>query len=296
MKTYIASDLHWDDWKGDCKTAKGYLEGWQIPMSKHFEADDHSPALAPADCIIVAGDIANSYESWCEMVKELSRHYKEVVLVLGNHDLTCAWGDQYRFENTQDKIGAYKKYVKYYPNVHLLDGEVITIGDTKIGGCMGMWDLSFIRGGYFNTFYPDDTIAWRTVNKQWNHWFDSHYWKYMNNNITLIRDFELAKITKCLEQKPDIMVTHFCPFPGESNLPRDYWRSANFSFFYFDNKFTSDVKLWIAGHTHTPYYKVGPNENIIVNPIGYFGENDNEAAKADKWFIELEKEIHSISI
>lgn len=288
MKAYIASDLHWDDWAFDCKTAENYINGWDIPLSKNITGKEvHPGLLRKEECIIVAGDIANNYETWCQMVKALANNYKEVVLVLGNHDLTVDWGDTARFANTEEKVEAYKKFVKYYPNVHLLDGDVVKIGDTTIGGCMGMWDLAFIKNTGYRRFYSEDASAWREVNKKWKYWFDCKHWNYMNNRVDDIRAFELSKIDKCLAQKPDIMVTHFCPFPGEGMIPWEYRRNTASSFFYFDPKYTNDVKYWIAGHTHTPYFKVGYNKNIIVNPIGYFAENDEKNMVKDEWVIDV---------
>ena len=290
MEAYIASDLHWDDWAQACRTAENYINGWEIPASiSYWKKETSMPGLLrKSDVIIVAGDIANTYKMWTEMVTALSKNYKEVVIVPGNHDLTVDWGDQEIFKTSEEKLNAYKEFCKYYPNVHFLDGEVIKIGNTTIGGCMGMWDTTFVKQGILKQFFNEDAAIERWAKKNWKHWFDCRHWKYLDNDIDKIAEVEFAKLNKCLEQKPDIMVTHFCPYPGEDHIPYEYRKSECSTFFYFNPDYTKQVKYWIAGHTHTPYSKICENKNTIVNPIGYFAERfDIESAKGDKWTVEL---------
>ena len=285
MEAYIASDLHWDDWAPACGTAENYINGWKT-LSK---PDTSMPGLLrKSDVIIIAGDIANTYGKWCEMVTALSRNYKEVVIVPGNHDLTVAWGDEYIFKNTEEKLDAYKRFVKYYPNVHFLDGEIVKIGNTTIGGCMGMWDTTFVKRGILKQLFNGETDITQWTGEEWKKWFDCKHWKYLNNDLDRIRNVEFGKLNKCLEQKPDIMVTHFCPYPGEGHIPHWNRRCFASTFFYFNPDYAKQVKCWIAGHTHTPYNHNCENSNVIVNPIGYSGERLNmESAKADKWTIEI---------
>lgn len=290
MEAYIASDLHWDDWNPACGTAESYINEWKVPASvSPWKTDAPTPGLLrKSDAIIIAGDIANTYEKWCEMVVALSKNYKEVIIVPGNHDLTVSWGDQSIFKTSEEKLDAYKKFMKYYPNVHFLDGEVVKIGNTTIGGCMGMWDTTFIKCGVLKQFFNEDAAITRWADKEWKRWFDGKHWKYLNNDLDRIKEIEFGKLNKCLEQKPDIMVTHFCPYPGEDHIPHEYRRSFNSTFFYFNPDYAKQVKCWIAGHTHTPYNHICENDNVIVNPIGYFGERrDMESAKSEKWVIEI---------
>ena len=283
MEAYIASDLHWDDWEPACRTAENYINGRKVSENNSIPG-----LLRKSDAIIVAGDIANTYGKWCEMVIALSKNYKEVVIVPGNHDLTVSWGDQFTFKTSEEKLDAYKKFLKYYPNVHFLDGEIIKIGNTTIGGCMGMWDTTFVERGVLKRFFKEDAAIPQWANTNWKRWFDCEHWKYLNNDLDKIKEVEFGKLNKCLEQKPDIMVTHFCPYPGEEYIPLEYRRSQFSTFFYFNPDYTKQVKCWIAGHTHIAYNHICENNNVIVNPIGYCGERgDMELAKSDKWVIEI---------
>lgn len=138
MRAFVTSDLHWDDWASECKTAENYIHGWRTKSN-----ESHCGLLPETEAIIIAGDIANTYDAWCEMIVALAHSYEEVIVVLGNHDICCDWADKSRFSDSTDKISAMSRFVKYYPNVHLLDGNVVRIGDTLVGGCMGMWDYTF---------------------------------------------------------------------------------------------------------------------------------------------------------
>lgn len=274
MKAYIVSDLHWDDWKWLVKTPEGYIDGW---------TENQSGILPKTEAILVAGDIANTYSDWCEMVKALSKKYKQVVLVLGNHDITCAFGDEKLFLNSDQKIDDFKKFVRYYPNVHLLDGQVIKIGNTTIGGCMGIWDTYF----YQHHLFPDNRNITNIAKGYYTTWFDNRYWDYLGNDIELIWKKERAKLAAVLEKKPDIVMTHFCPFPGIEDIPAEYSKSPSSCFFYFDAEKTKDTKMWIAGHTHTRYFQKGKYHNLYVNPVGYSSDNYIPELNKFNWFVEL---------
>lgn len=294
MEAFIASDLHFDDWSRVCDTAENYINGWKA-LSK---PDTSMPGLLrKSDVIIIAGDIANTYGKWCEMVIALSKNYKEVVIVPGNHDLTVDWDNPGRFNTSEEKLNAYKQFVKYYPNVHFLDGNVCKIGKTTIGGCMGMWDTTFVKRSIMpglsgiikkNQPFNKEVAVTRWTNENWKNWFDCKHWKYLNNDLDKIREVEFGKLNKCLEQNPDIMVTHFCPYPGDDQIPAQYIHSSNSTFFYFNPDYTKQVRCWIAGHTHTPYDHVCENSNVVVNPIGYLGERLNlDSAKSDTWTLRV---------
>lgn len=275
MKAFVCSDLHYDCWKRYYPTAKDFVNG----------TNDRPAMLADADVLLCAGDLSNCYSDWCELVVALSFKYKKVVLVPGNHDLCVDWGDRAIFKTSERKLECYKHFLKSYPNVHLLDGDCITINGKKIAGCMGFWDTSFLEKQLPNEKHEAD--------HRWDLTFDALHWNYFYNNLNVIKQVENTKLENALSKKPDIMMTHFCPLLPIDALKEMYRRSFYSTYFYFDKAKTKNVPLWIAGHTHSKFM----NGRIMVNPLGYIEENQNIAfypnldmlfdSKKDDCFIEL---------
>ena len=78
----------------------------------------------------IAGDIADddfTFVTFCEFIAE---KYKQVYIIFGNHDLTVrgSFGDVdgfMKWKTTEDKLDYIQIALLAYPNVHLLDGNVV---------------------------------------------------------------------------------------------------------------------------------------------------------------------------
>ena len=96
----------------------------------------------------------------------------------------------------------------------------------------------------FNDFSVGSALYPHTkseLKKEWLHWFDNVNWRYKNNNPDLILHDELLKLSKVIQQKPDIVMTHF--IPTAVGIPEKYKNEMSNAFFYFnaDNFLTSIV-------------------------------------------------------
>ncbi|MCQ2981481.1 MAG: metallophosphoesterase, partial [Treponemataceae bacterium] len=206
-------------------------------------------------------------------IEEIPNRYKNVVLCLGNHDLVLTWdldkAGTPRFLTSEEKIAAIKAFCVNFPNVHLLDGDCVTIDGITFGGTMGMWDMSFIRDYGLDQKYSEMKTWWKHC------WFDGVHWNYCNQDLEAIKELEFGKIHKVLVQKPDVMITHFSPLPPEFLMPEAYRRDFVSTMFYFDDRiarnYLSDnpTAIWCSGHTHTAFI----DDRIFVHPNGYPGEN-----------------------
>lgn len=89
----------------------------------HSERDFTSIDIPDAaDVIVLAGDIV-----YPEIVFEhFSKFGKPIVAVLGNHDF---WG-----RDVQDAVTTIKEIASYYADCHVLDDEVMVMGDTRFVG------------------------------------------------------------------------------------------------------------------------------------------------------------------
>ena len=265
MTFYFTSDLHIDHYCDSSKDIPQFIQKF----------------LPRADILCVAGDTSDNPKIFIDFYREVSKLYKSVFLVFGNHDLTVQHDDyflQNPFTETQKKLDWLKEKLAELPNVTLLDGTVATCGKIKIGGTMGFNDFSV-----GSALYPRTKSE---LKKEWQYWFDNVNWRYKNNNPDLILQDELGKLSKIIQEKPDIIMTHF--IPTAVGIPEKYKNEISNAFFYFDaNNFLTSMKhnsLWIAGHTHDFSkkifsYKKGlftKKVNLLVNPIGYPMEAKNK--------------------
>lgn len=265
MKLYILSDIHYDF----------YLKSYHGNMDRFFEQ-----RFLPADIICIAGDLANTIADMELFLKEVSKRYKNVVLCLGNHDLTITW-ENGAFKTSEEKIEALQKLCDSFQNVHMLEGRTVTIDGVKFGGCMGMWDYSFL-------YY--DECAESQMNYIWKHnWFDGVHWNYCNQNIREIRAVQFEKMKTVLEEKPDVMLTHFSPL--RNNMPAHYKTNEYSTYFYFDNKIADDYlaenskRIWCSGHVHDAY----KDGQILIHPNAYPEEHSRVFNKLHRkdFFLEM---------
>ena len=230
--------------------------------------------LPKADVLCVAGDTSDNPKLFIDFYRLASKRYKQVFLIFGNHDLTVRHNDyflQNPFTDTQTKLDWLKEKISELSNVTLLDGTVAKYGNIKIGGTMG-----------FNDFSVGSNIYHRTKNelkREWLYWFDNVNWRYKNNNPDLILQDELKKLDFIIQQKPDIVMTHF--IPTAVGIPEKYQAEISNAFFYFDSeRFLYQMKnnsIWHCGHSHDSCKKIYSIKkgiftkkiNLLVNPLGY---------------------------
>lgn len=270
MTYFIMSDIHIDFYVK--KQSKDYND-----VVVDFE-NFYKNYMKPADCLIFAGDCANDYYNQVNFYKFLSEKYQNIYVVFGNHDLciTSTFGNGNPVKYSEERMNEVKKFLKAYPNVHLLDGNVVD----NIGGTMGMCDFHYETSFDLGTAYNI---------KQWQkHWFDSRTWHiktsewhsgYLINPIAIWVN-ERNKMEDIIMQQPKVMVTHFCPI--ELGIQREYEQSSSTTFFYFEGKKLLDLfeheAWWFCGHIHAFGHCDYVNEkgntiHIWAMPQAYPGEN-----------------------
>lgn len=254
MKLYVMSDIHYDS----------YLKSYHGEMVNFFDS-----RFLPADTICIAGDIANTLADTEKFLKEISARYGNVVLCLGNHDLTIRWDikDIYSlkrmFETSEQKMEALQNLCDSFSNVHMLEGRTVTIDGIRFGGCMGMWDFSFLEKGGIGKSKSQIEKIWK------RDWFDGVHWNYCGQDIQKIRQTQFEKINSVLSEEPDVMLTHFSPI--QEKIPSWYLNDYVSTYFYFDRKIVTDYlsknpgRVWCSGHIHTSY----KNNGMLIHPNAY---------------------------
>lgn len=279
MKALILSDLHPDMYFGYVikpEELRGLTEKTEEMVYRTLDWMWNIYAVPATDAILIAGDLANDYLTFTSEINWLAGKYCEVYLCLGNHDLTVRGAtsskSNLQFTSSEQKIEKMKEHCAKFPNVHLLDGNVVN----GIGGCMMTCDLKCDCAPNY-----DHRTEWKRK------WYDGKHWRYMGQEPGLIWNDCKQKLDAIVAQKPKFILTHFAPYQVGVNFKH---RLSNDNKFFYFNAEEWLEKLdhnttWICGHTHTRKYCEYVNEQnelikILCNPFGYPGEHDTYA---DKW-------------
>lgn len=279
MKALILSDLHPDmyfDYVIKPVEMRGLTEKTEEMVHRTMDWMWLKYAVPATDAILIAGDLANDYLTFTSEINWLARKYCQVFLCLGNHDLIVRGAtiskSNLQFTCSEQKIAKMKEHCAKYPNVHLLNGDVVN----GIGGCMMSCDFKCESAPNF-----DHRTDWK------HNWFDGKHWRYMGQEPGLIWNDCKQKMDAIVAQKPKFILTHFAPYQVGVNFK---FRLSNHNkFFYFNAEEWLDQldenTTWICGHIHDRKICEYVNKDnklikILCNPFGYPGEHD---PLADHW-------------
>lgn len=220
----------------------------------HLEERPFDPPPAPADVVVLAGDIANGRAGieWAKQVFDLP-----VLYVPGNHEYyegEFAAVQHALVNATRDGM------------VSLLDCTEHVIGNTRFLGCALWTDFSLAA----------DAERPQVIEK--NRRFNPDY------RLIGFGDRRFAPedgMALCLDQKKwlaqklaepfagdTVVITHFAPHTG-SIAPAFTDHPANAGFIVPMDALMGKAALWIHGHTHTAFdYEVN-GTRVVCNPRGY---------------------------
>jgi len=234
-----------------------------------------------ADYLAIAGDISNSRNSTVNIFKELSKIYKKVFWVPGNHDLVIPY---YCVPSMHGSWAYIASICEELPdNVHKLSGNALPVTEkTTIGGSMGYCDFSYAK----RALKIKDREMWAI----WSRWYDSVYIGLDRAAGKKLWESERKNMLSSLELKPDIMITHF--MPSHSLVEKRWASDACTTFFVFDgDEFIKKLgeqggKIWAYGHTHGKTFTEKYGVSIVCNPFGYPDECKADCIKESTFEIE----------
>ena len=233
MKIQIASDLHMENWQRE------------LPQPVYqFQSDENR------DLLILAGDITNGTRQWGMPFIRRELDISPVIFVPGNHE--------YYHAAKQDVDSFWQSHADAHPGFHYLNDGTAEIGDLRFYGaewCSDFW-------GDPMHFYYERDIADFHLTRDWSTTRHVEEFHRVTENMT------------ALSGKVDVVITHFPPTLEaiDQALYKDDPLNP-----YFINDCEWLVrrlkpKLWVSGHTHSPFdYRVG-DTRVVINPCGYIQE------------------------
>ena len=230
MKIQIASDLHLENWQRD------------LPQPVYqFDSDRRR------DLLILAGDITTGSRQWGMPFIRRELDISPVIFVPGNHE--------YYHATKQDVDSFWRSYADAHTGFHYLNDETVEIGGLTFYGaewCSDFW-------GDPMHYYYEREIADFWLTRDWN---------------TTRHVEEFRRVTDdmaTLAGKVDVVITHFPP-TLEAIDQALYKDNASNPYFINDCEWLvrcMGAKLWVSGHTHSPFdYRVG-DTRVVINPCGY---------------------------
>lgn len=231
----------------------------QIISDVHTEfgvsTDEFRNLLVSADITVLAGDIVNDAQTLGQYLSICKEFSKSVIFICGNHEY-------HKFEcetlahNGVDANCRDDKYAQVCEKekiVFLQRNRVFVDGLWFCGATL--WsDISDAAGMMLNS--PFKVPAIRKMHEKDVKW--------LSENV----------------QSGDIVITH--------HLPSYDLIDPQYEFSPVNSAFASDLddlikrlnpRLWICGHTHTPFDITVCGVRVVVNPVGYPGENSSFQSK-----------------
>jgi len=237
MKIQVFSDLH--------------LEGknikYPIPLTKY---------------LILAGDI-------CEIEKLVDHRaffmyvnskWEKIIWVPGNHEY---YSKKYNIDEIDDKI---KNFIKLFPNIKLLNREIIDIEGIRFMGCT-LWshvsnNVVHICENAFSKLRNDnkciDNLYYNKLHDRDKRWIIDNYDNSINT--VLITHFPIRQ---------DFTTNPI--FNNDSQQVKDIYTN-NLDLKCDKNKFL----YCIGGHTHYNYYEKKDNITFFSNQYGYKTKSESK--------------------
>ena len=252
-KFYLASDLH--------------LEFGSLVIENHDNVD----------CLILAGDVAEfaqfkkegeTKKPWiADVLRQISRDFKRVVWVPGNHEYYGCYYMQKSLDDTRDWLKAH-----YCDNIELLDNQSIGIEGVPIH-CATLWtDMNrgdpvaqiAIRGG-LNDY---NCIRGATAANAGS--------KISTRSVLGLHAQSLKFLANATADGRDcVVVTHHQPTMAglsyNSGTDIDYAYASDLSEFFIQRP---NIQVWCSGHAHAAGRELvlGPHQQrFLTNCRGYLG-------------------------
>lgn len=239
----------------------------------------------PGQVLALAGDIGHYNRQTRVLLEEFKRVYSSVLMVYGNHDMYLHnptvqqkyhWSTSRRIEEL--------KVICRDLDVHLLDGDIVTIGGVRFGGLCGWYDVQD----------PDNFRNWisnsndsQLISPKYTKGFKKRYQKIDKQtpqwDTELFYDDQVQKLRGIAQQGCDVLITHVVQLLTPKQYLEPKFRNDPDNVFYYTDNLNlinhSGAKVYIHGHVHTPMDYLMDNFRVLSNPYGYPGENDIKKIK-----------------
>jgi Icc-related predicted phosphoesterase len=231
----------------------------------HLEFEAYSPPKLDVDVIILAGDIdvGVSGVAWAQNTFPET----PVIYVPGNHE--------YYNSVIQESYAAFKSQTSG-SNVHVLDNDLITIGEVQFLGCT-LWTDFNLHGQPRSA----KNLATRYINDYEAIEYGLNHRKLRTHDTFVMHQKSVQWLNASIDKTStqSVIITHHAP--SAKSLPENFVNEgfgATYASSLDNLVLRSKSSLWVHGHIHTSSdYSIGQTR-VVCNPRGY---SDHENPKFD---------------
>lgn len=230
----------------------------RILSDLHLEAAPFDPPPAPADVVVLAGDIDNG-AAGIEWAK--GRFDAPVLYVAGNHEPYDG-----EFHATQAALRA----AAGGTGIRFLDCGEAVLGGVRFLGCT-LWTDFALNGEAGRKLALEKYAGW-LVDFRAIRWRDR---MFAADDSVALHDAHRAWLASRLLARfpgPTVVVTHHPPHPG-SIAPKFAAHPLNPAFVSNLEHLMGRARLWIHGHTHCALDYTVRGTRVVCNARGYPGED-----------------------
>ena len=208
--------------------------------------------LTDADVFVLAGDVAEYNIYTIIVLEELSKHYKKVFFVFGNHDMyLLSTNQKKKYQDSYGRINEVIDYFKDNDNVYVLNRDIIEYNGFRIAGFSNWYTLENTMDEFFFLNDSNDSrcIYPKTIyENQQRHYYDKVFYDSLN------------------EKDIDLIISHVPPihFKSDRHEPNGCYYNKSIKEIH--------TKHWICGHQHVPSVVEIGDITVYNNAWGYPGE------------------------
>jgi Icc-related predicted phosphoesterase len=240
----------------------------QIFSDLHADVAQPRPiSVAPdVDAVVVAGDVCEGAENGFARLRPIVPMHIPIIRVMGNHE--------YYRRHMASELAAARLAAPLY-GVHLLENDVVSIGDVRFIGCSLWTDYALYgdpeRAMNAAAFGLTDHRQINWSKRPWRRFRPLEAWRLHLQSRTFIETTLAIPF-----DGPTVVVTHHAPHPRSvhSRYQSELLNAA------YASDLTAVIDagrpaLWVHGHVHHSFdYCVGTTR-VVCNPNGYGTENNN---------------------
>ncbi len=228
---------------------------------EHWSHDIEWNGLGTSLVAVVAGDISQDLNLAYNTIVEISKHYRHVVYVDGNHEHQGLGGINARRDRIQEMLGKYRNITYLYRNTVVLDS-------TAFVGCNGWFSFDFCEPMISKQecihHLVDQGKDQGVLFEQWEMAMEDA--DHMANIIgTLNADDKIKEIVLVTHTVPNRLLTWF---PGINNIHQLGIQGSSFLEALPSKNTRNKIKTWVFGHLHHGTDQVIEGIRYVSNPRG----------------------------
>jgi predicted phosphodiesterase len=236
MRLWVLSDLHLD-----------------VNASFPFALPDPWPEH---DVVVIAGDVREGMAAGVHWIEHAGLNARPVMYVGGNHEFygLCR----------QTELAAGRAAAASHHNIHVLEGDLVTIGGTTFLGAT-LWTDFAVLGDQARSMglaerYMSDHNMIRNGSRKWT--AGDALAEHQARTAWLSRELDRV------ERADTVVISHHAPSPLSCSS-RFRGHPLNASFASDLSGLLAKAGTWIHGHTHTSSDYRHAGCRVINNPRGY---------------------------